>query len=464
MEGLLFVLAVIGFGTKAGFIPLHVWLPEAHPAAPSHVSAVMSGVMLKTGIYGLLRILTLLGTPPPWWGWTLLGIGVVSGVLGVLSALAQHDLKRLLAYHSVENLGIIAIGLGVGFLGISSGNPTMAALGFLGGLLHVVNHAVFKSLLFLGAGSVLHATGTREIDRLGGLLKRMPTSGGTFLVGAAAISGLPPLNGFVSEFLIALGALSVLRGPAHPAAWPLLGVLVIGGLALIGGLAAACFTKAFGIIFLGEPRSAEAAHAHEVGAAMRWPMLVLAALCVLIGLAAPWLPRALAGAVAGILPAAAPADLKAAVAAGAAQAVGPLLGVMFASYLLLGLLALVIQIRRRLLRDRRVERAVTWDCGYLAPTPRTQYTASSFAQPLLLLFRLFLQPRDEVQRPTGLFPTHAELHTHAPDPFRRRIYEPAFSLVARIAASLHGLQQGRIQVYVLYIALTILALLMWKLH
>ena len=177
--GILFLLALAGFGTKAGFIPMHVWLPEAHPAAPSHVSAMMSGVMIKTGIYGLLRMLTLLGPPPAWWGWTLLGIGVVSGILGVLYALSQHDLKRLLAYHSVENIGIIAIGLGVGLLGITCGNPVMAALGFAGGLLHVVNHAVFKSLLFLGAGSVLHATGTGEIDRLGGLLKRMPVTGAT---------------------------------------------------------------------------------------------------------------------------------------------------------------------------------------------------------------------------------------------------------------------------------------------
>ena len=202
-SGILFLLALIGFGTKAGFIPLHVWLPEAHPAAPSHVSAVMSGVMIKTGIYGLLRMLTLLGPPPAWWGWTLLGIGVVSGILGVLYALSQHDLKRLLAYHSVENIGIIAIGLGVG----PAGNP-LPQPGHGGpraspaALLHVVNHAVFKSLLFLGAGSVLHATGTGEIDRLGGLLKRMPVTGATFLIGAAAISGLPPLNGFVSELLI----------------------------------------------------------------------------------------------------------------------------------------------------------------------------------------------------------------------------------------------------------------------
>ena len=302
-SGVFFLLAVIGFGTKAGFIPMHVWLPEAHPAAPSHVSAVMSGVMIKTGIYGLLRMLTLLGPPPAWWGWTLVAIGVVSGILGVLYALSQHDLKRLLAYHSVENIGIIAMGLGVGVLGISYENPTMAALGFTGGLLHVVNHAVFKSLLFLGAGSVLHATGTGELDRLGGLLKRMPVTGATFLIGAAAISGLPPLNGFVSEFLIYLGAVAGLGSQAHIApAWPLMSVLVVGGLALIGGLAAACFTKAFGIVFLGEPRSDEAAHAHEAGAAMRWPMVVLAGLCVLIGLAAPLWPLVLQPAVAAVLP------------------------------------------------------------------------------------------------------------------------------------------------------------------
>jgi formate hydrogenlyase subunit 3/multisubunit Na+/H+ antiporter MnhD subunit len=195
IAGVVFLLGLIGFGTKAGLMPLHVWLPEAHPVAPSYVSAVMSGVMIKMGIYGLLRTLTWLGEPPAWWGWTLLVLGVVSGVLGVLYALAQHDLKRLLAYHSVENIGIIAMALGVGLLGVHYRIPAMAALGFTGGLLHVVNHALFKSLLFLGAGSVLHATGVGDLDRLGGLLKRMPITGTTFLIGAAAICGLPPLNG-----------------------------------------------------------------------------------------------------------------------------------------------------------------------------------------------------------------------------------------------------------------------------
>ena len=286
MGGTLFMLAIIGFGTKAGFIPLHVWLPEAHPAAPSHVSAVMSGVMIKTGIYGLVRTITFLGKAPSWWGWTLIGIGVASGILGVLFALAQHDLKRLLAYHSVENIGIIAIGLGVGMLGISYGIPAMAALGFLGALLHVINHALFKSLLFLGAGAIQHSTGTRDMDRLGGLLKRMPTTGGTFLVGASAISGLPPLNGFVSELLIYLGVLAGVTeaNRSEGMAWVLLCVLVIGGLASIGGLAAACFIKAFGCIFLGEPRSDEAKRGHEVGLAMRIPMLMLAAACIIVAI------------------------------------------------------------------------------------------------------------------------------------------------------------------------------------
>jgi formate hydrogenlyase subunit 3/multisubunit Na+/H+ antiporter MnhD subunit len=286
-KGLIFLLAVVGFGTKAGFVPLHVWLPEAHPAAPSHVSAVMSGVMIKTGIYGLVRLLVLLGPPAVWWGWLLVGIGVTSGILGVLFALAQHDLKRLLAYHSVENVGIITLGLGLGTVGLAAGMPALTVLGFGGGLLHVLNHALFKGLLFLGAGCVLRAAATREIDRLGGLLRRMPWTGACFLVGAAAIAGLPPLNGFVSEFLIYLGAFRGAVGAAGAATVIVPALATIGALALIGGLAAACFTKAFGIVFLGEPRTAAAEAAHEAGAAMRGPMVALAAACVIIGL----LPR-----------------------------------------------------------------------------------------------------------------------------------------------------------------------------
>ena len=453
--GALFLLALVGFGTKAGFIPLHVWLPEAHPAAPSHVSAVMSGVMIKMGIYGLLRTLTFLGPPPAWWGWVLIGVGLTSGVFGVLMALAQHDLKRLLAYHSVENIGIIALGLGVGLLGVSSHSPVLAVLGFGGGLLHVLNHALFKGLLFLGAGSVLHGAGTREIDHLGGLAKRMPWTATTFLVGAVAISGLPPLNGFVSEFLIYLGAFNGVTQRAAVAV-PLLAA--IAGLALIGGLAAACFTKAFGVVFLGQARSEHAAHAHEAGAAMRWPMALLAAGCVLIGFCAPLALRPLAGVlhlVSGLAPQTIAEQL-----AGAAD---PLRYVVAGSVAFVALVAGLAWLRRRLLTGRTVAQSVTWDCGYAQPSARMQYTASSFAQPLMALFAPLLGARRTPAAPEGYFPRAASFNTATPDAARVALYEPAFSGVGWLLARVRWLQQGRIQLYVLYIALTLLVLLVWKL-
>ncbi|MCX5681886.1 MAG: proton-conducting transporter membrane subunit, partial [Candidatus Omnitrophica bacterium] len=266
LPSVIFFLAIVGFGTKAGFMPFHIWLPEAHPAAPSHVSALMSGVMIKTGIYGLIRVLMFLGPPPAWWGGFLIVIGIICGILGVLFALAQHDLKRLLAYHSIENIGIITLGLGLGLLGMSIHSPVLMILGWAGGLLHVLNHALFKGLLFLGAGAVVHAAGTREIDCLGGLLKRMPSTGICFLIGSAAICGLPLLNGFVSEFLIYLGSF---YGIGISASVFLAVLGIIAALAVIGGLAVACFSKAFGIIFLGEPRTSHGQDAHEFGWLMR---------------------------------------------------------------------------------------------------------------------------------------------------------------------------------------------------
>ncbi|MGD0464832.1 MAG: proton-conducting transporter membrane subunit [Tepidisphaeraceae bacterium] len=451
----LFLLALVGFGTKAGFMPLHVWLPEAHPAAPSHVSAVMSGVMIKMGIYGLLRTLTFLGPPPAWWGCVLIGIGLTSGVMGVLLALAQHDLKRLLAYHSVENIGIIALGLGVGLLGVSNGSPVLAALGFGGALLHVLNHALFKGLLFLGAGSVLHGTATREIDHLGGLAKRMPWTATTFLVGAVAISGLPPLNGFVSEFLIYLGAFNGVTQRAAVAV-PLLAA--IAGLALIGGLAAACFTKAYGVVFLGQPRSEQAAHAHEAGVAMRLPMVLLAASCVLIGFCAPLALRPLCGVlhvVSGLPPRTINEQL--------AGAAGPLRYVIAGSVAFVVLIAALAWLRRRSLTGRIVTQTVTWDCGYAQPTARIQYTASSFAQPLTALFAPLLRARRTLAAPEGYFPRASSFTTATPDAARIALYEPAFSGVGWLLARVRWLQQGRIQLYVLYIALTLLVLLVWKL-
>jgi formate hydrogenlyase subunit 3/multisubunit Na+/H+ antiporter MnhD subunit len=455
LAGILFLLAVIGFGTKAGFMPFHVWLPEAHPAAPSHVSAVMSGVMIKTGIYGLLRALMFLGAPPFWWGWVLIGIGLTSGVLGVLFALAQHDLKRLLAYHSVENIGIIALGFGVGLLGMSAGLPVLIVLGFGGGLLHVVNHALFKGLLFLGAGAVLHGTGTREIDHLGGLLKRMPWTAVMFLIGAVAISGLPPLNGFVSEFLIFLGAFKGGVSTGGAITVPLLAL--VAGLALIGGLAVACFTKAFGIVFLGEPRSEHVLHAHEVDWTMRLPMLALAAGCVLIGLFAPVVVGSLKTVlkdVTGLQPEVVTENL--------ATAMNPLSFVVIGAVAFLMLLALLVLLRRNLLAHRRVEESTTWGCGYAQPTARMQYTASSFAQPLTDLFRPLLGTKKKVVPPRGFFPVEAALKTVTPDVSREEMYRPMFGRVNEWLSQLHWLQHGKVQLYVLYIAVTLIVLLIWK--
>jgi len=448
-----FALALIGFGTKAGFIPMHVWLPEAHPAAPSHVSAVMSGVMIKTGIYGLMRALTMLGAPPVWWGWCLVGVGAVSGILGVLFALAQHDLKRLLAYHSVENIGIIALGLGVGMLGRAHGLPLVAMLGFGGALLHVLNHALFKGLLFLGAGSVLHGAGTRDMEHLGGLLKRMPWTGTCFLIGAAAICGLPPLNGFVSEFLIYLAAFcAVVQGQAFG------GAIVIAALALIGGLALACFTKAFGVVFLGEPRGEKAAQAHECGVAMRLSMAVLAAGCLFVGLFGPlvlsWSDGPV-GQLAGLPPADFPDSWQ--------TALMPLCSVSAGAAVLLGLLLLAAALRAWLQRGREIGRGLTWGCGYAAPSARMQYTASSFAQPITGLFSFFLRTRERAVDPEGYFPGPASYATETPDVFREGLYRPAFEGALKTALRLRWLQHGRIQLYVLYIALTLLVLLVWRL-
>lgn len=456
---LLFLLAIVGFGTKAGLVPLHVWLPEAHPAAPSHVSAVMSGVMIKMGIYGLLRTLTILGPPPAWWGWLLVVAGASSGILGVLFALAQHDLKRLLAYHSVENIGIIALGLGVGLLGVSYRQAAMATLGFAGGILHVLNHALFKSLLFLGAGAVAHVAGTRDIDRLGGLLKSMPVTGATFLVGAAAISGLPPLNGFVSELLVYVGAFGGLTGDAATLPVAVGSLVVIGSLALIGGLAAACFTKAFGAVFLGEARTEPAHKPHDPDVFQRGPLVVLAAACVLIGAAAPLAPQFLAPTVATLLKNAPPAAAAEALAVGQTA----LTAVCCGSAALVVIVGLLVWLRWRLLAGREVGKAGTWDCGYAAPSARMQYTASSFAQPLVNVFRVFLGTKTRVHFPNVLFPDHADFHSDTPDLFRDRLFAPLFAAFRWAAYRLRGLQQGRIQLYVLYIAIALVVLLIWKL-
>ncbi len=463
LAGLCFILAVVGFGTKAGILPFHVWLPEAHPAAPTHVSALMSGVMIKTGIYGILRTLSFLGPPPPWWGFTLIGIGLISGVVGVLFALAQRDLKRMLAYSSVENIGIIVTGIGVGLLGISIGSPALAALGFAGSLLHVVNHAMFKGLLFMGAGSVAHGTHTRKIDHLGGLIKRMPWTATAFLVGAIAISGLPPLNGFVSEFLIYIGAFKGAASIGNGSSIALLAV--IAGLALIGGLATACFTRAFGIVFLGEPRSEHPKHAHESGQDILFPMILLAGGCFAVGLSGFGIIRASASALAGIIQPIANNGLDpAAIRAEIFFAADSLRSFTYGALAILGLIALIALLRKRLLSGRIIRQAGTWDCGYIQPTSRMQYTASSFAQPIIDLFNVFQHERKRFKPPQGYFPATAFFETKTLDTSQEGIYRPIFEMVGRTLSKLKVMQHGRIQLYVLYIVLTLIVLLFWKLR
>jgi hydrogenase-4 component B len=380
---------------------------------------------------------------------------MTSGVLGVLFALAQHDLKRLLAYHSVENIGIIALGLGAGLLGVSTHSPVLAVLGFGGGLLHVMNHALFKGLLFLGAGAVAQGAGTREIDRLGGLLKRMPWTGVTFLIGAAAISGLPPLNGFISEFLIYLGAFGAIQG--RPAEC-VLGITVIGALALIGGLAAACFTKAFGVVFLGEPRTPEASKAHEASWWMRLPMAFLALACLGIGLSGGVVLGFLGPVIAQV------SGAPAAITASQLSSISSLLFLAaMGSGCLITLILALAWMRKSLLRARQIGSAVTWDCGYARPSAGMQYTASSFAQPLTGLFGFLLRVKRKSPAPAGLFPEAASFETHAEDPARQEMYRPMFLWLDRTANRMRVIQHGRLNLYLLNVVLTLVALLVWEL-
>ena len=463
LAGVCFALAVAGFGTKAGIIPSHVWLPEAHPAAPSHVSAMMSGVMIKTGIYGILRMLAFLGPVPLWWGWTLIALGLVSGILGVLFALAQHDLKRLLAYHSVENIGIIVMGLGVGVLGLGIGSPTLTFFGFAGGLLHVVNHAMFKGLLFMGAGSVAQGAHTREIEHLGGLLKRMPWTAGTFLVGAVAISGLPPLNGFVSEFLIYIGAFKGASATGGGITVALLAV--IAGLALIGGLATACFTKAFGMVFLGEARSENPRHALESSRSMLAPMVVLAIGCFAVGLLGFLVICAMPTVLASLIEPAGYNGLDLSlIQAEAITASGYLKSIASGALMILVLAGLIALLRLWLLSGRKVGETGTWDCGYARPTARMQYTASSFAQPILDFFNVFQSGWKHLKAPQGYFPATASFKTEALDTSQEKVYRPIFEGVEHFLSKLRVMQHGRIQLYVLYIVLTLVLLFIWKLR
>jgi hydrogenase-4 component B len=457
-----FLLALFGFGTKAGVIPLHVWLPMAHPVAPSHVSALMSGVVIKMGVYGLVRVtLDLLPVGPVWWGVLVLVLGAVSALAGVLFALMEHDLKRLLAYHSVENIGIIFMGIGAGLVFHAFGLTALATLGVVAGLYHTLNHACFKALLFLGAGSVLHATHTRNMEAMGGLIKRMPRTAFYFLIGACAISALPPLNGFASEWLVfqaMLGGWSIPQ-PEVAVIMPI-GVAM---LALTSGLAAACFVKAFGITFLAIPRSPEAAQAHEAAPSMQFGMATLTVWCIVLGLAPAVAVPLIGRTVAAFGSFASPAV---GVALGPPAGVAGAVGVMSSPLLAIGLIGLVAAIPLACWIgsvNRRTRVSETWGCGRMGQTPRMEYTATAFAEPLRRVFAELYRPsRDlsiDFHPASKYFVQSIEYRSEIHPWFERALYDPLVRLLRAAASRVRTLQAGSVHLYLVYMTLALLALL-----
>jgi hydrogenase-4 component B len=441
----IFLTALFAFGFKAGMMPFHFWLPSAHANAPSHISAILSSVLLKMGIYGLLRTLLLLPIPPLSWGALVLLLGTLSAVLGVLFALGQHDLKRLLAYHSIENIGIILMGLGLAMIGQARNRPDWIVLGLAGCLLHVWNHALFKSLLFLAAGSAIHSARTREIDLMGGLGKSMPKTALLFFLGAVAICGLPPLNGFVSELFIYLGLFRSLDGAPGAA-------LAAPALALVGALAVACFVKAFGAVFLGVPRRDSMRRMHEVPLTMTIPMALLAALCVVIGLLPSLVVQPLQAAIHLWTP-----MLK---QAPGLDALAPLAALTSISLSLAGILLIVFLLCRLSLAHRFERRSVTWDCGYARPSARIQYTASSFAKTLVEIFRPVLRPRSHEPRILTPFPSASNFESHVDDVVLDGLLAPLWRRFKSHLGRLRVLQQGSVQTYLVYIFIILSLLLL----
>ncbi len=464
-QAAVFLLFFLGFGVKAGIIPLHVWLPAAHPVAPSNISALMSGIVIKAGIYGMARVFfDFFGVPPLWAGILVLASGVVSGLIGVLYALMEHDLKRLLAYHSIENIGIILIGFGAALMFRSLGHPGLAALALIAGLYHTLNHAIFKCLLFLGAGSVLKSTHTRNMEKMGGLIRRLPVTSFCFLIGAVAISGLPPLNGFVSEWLTYQALLAGFGSTESLTRlmFPIAGAL----LALTAALAAACFVKAFGISFLALPRSAEAAEAQEATFSMRAGMAILAAACLAFGLGAAWfLPSfdAITAYTVGVRT----SPLLVA-ANGLAVSAGTPRGGSISTpgmALLLVLLSLVpaLLVASRVRRAGRVK-GPAWDCGLPGLTSANEYTATAFSKPLRMIFSTLYRPRREIQAEyevSPYYPTAIRFESEIEPSFEKRLYDPIKNSVLAVAERLRAVQAGSIHAYLAYIFVTLILLLLF---
>ncbi len=452
----LFLLGLIGFSLKVGLVPFHLFLPGAPANGPSHASALLSGVVYKVGIYGLIRFCGLLPTPPMWWGGLVLFAGTATAVLGVTLALAQTDLKRALAYSSFENIGIITMGLGLALLGRSAARSDWIALGLGGALFHSWNHALFKPLLFLSAGALERAVRTTEINKLGGLAKTLPRTTTLFVLGAAAICGLPPLNGFASELMVYLGLFRTVGLPegAGPRAWPL-ATLAIPCLALAGALALACFINLLGTVFLGQCRSPLRTETpKDPPRSMMLPMIVMAALCALLGLAPgmvlPVLDRAI-----GTWDPAVILDGK------SLSTLFPAAWISAAGVSIVVLVGLFTLLYLQVVKARTARVAGTWDCGYARPSSRMEYTGGSFGHSVKDLFGWALWPRMHRPGVSGLFPKAARLRTQVQDPILDRVTLPGAQILGRGFAWLRLLQQGRIQIYVLYFFVITILLLVW---
>ncbi|MDO8722191.1 MAG: hydrogenase 4 subunit B [Syntrophales bacterium] len=466
LKNAVFVSALIGFGAKAGIIPFHIWLPSAHPAAPSHVSALMSGVMIKTGIYMLVRICwDILPGIPLWWGLVLLVIGSVSSLLGVLYALSEHDLKKLLAYHSIENIGIIFLGLGSSLAFLSAGMKVLAVFGLVAALYHTMNHATFKALLFLGAGSVIAETNTRNIEKYGGLIKVMPQTAVFFLAGSMAISALPPLNGFFSEWMtfqsLFFGVTAF--GPTAKMVF----ILSIGALAFTGGLAAACFVKAFGMTFLARPRSREAKHAKEPALPLRLAMAALALLTLVLGFFAGPVSHAFSVLVTRL------ANVQHwEVSASAAESFGFIsVSTGLADISMPAIVTVIVLVTAAFAaafafftRERKIKTGITWDCG-ADLSPRMEITATGFSRSIITIFRGVLKPTGQTEieyhdARLRYFPKSGTVTMGLQDVYASYFYKPLQELTVRLADEIKKIQGGNINVYILYIFITLTGLLL----
>ncbi|WP_343529470.1 hydrogenase 4 subunit B [Yokenella regensburgei] len=462
MASVVFILAFLGFGAKAGMLPLHSWLPKAHPAAPSHASALMSGVMVKVGIFGIIKVgIDLLGASQSWWGILVLAFGAVSSVLGVLYALAEHDIKRLLAWHTVENIGIILMGVGVGMVGIASHHPVLAVIGLLGALFHLLNHALFKGLLFLGAGAVIFRVHTRDMEKMGGLAKLMPLTGAAFLIGCMSISALPPLNGFVSEWFTYQSLFTMSHDGDF--AMRLAGPVAIVMLAITGALAAMCFVKVYGISFCGGARSEQAEHAREVPWPMTAAMIVMALLCVALGVGASVVAPVLAQ-VAASLTHGAEVTVASNMVLQPGSSGQAMLSPAVSFLLLIALPVLPLAVWWALRGERGAfrRRGEPWACGY-AWEEAMSASAGSFTQPLRVMFAPLYRMRKQLDPSTRLNRSLTKITEGAAavEPFwDDRIIWPLVRLVQRMGAGIQRMQSGDFRLYCLYVVVALVVLLL----